>query len=102
MNDATLKYILILVIVAAVAFFGGRFSKKCPTTDPALIEALTSHLHESERRVKELDQVDRENMALADTIAKLRNNGPKKPSTVALGRTDAELDSLGAIIRAPW
>jgi hypothetical protein len=99
MNDSALKYILIVVVVAAASFLGGRFSKRCPQADPALIEILTAKVEEQERNILSWRTLADRHKAVADSIQNL-----PKPDVetvlprVPVGRTDAGLDSLRAIL----
>jgi hypothetical protein len=87
------------VMVVSAAFVAGRFTKHCPQADPALIEALTAKVEEQEAQINSWRTLADRHKAVADSIQNL-----PKPDVetvlprVPVGRTDAGLDSLRAIL----
>jgi hypothetical protein len=99
MTDNTLKYILIVVVVAAASFLGGRFSKSCPKADPALIEVLTSKVEQKEAEIQNWRTLADRYKATADSVASIpKPDVDKVLPTIPVGRSDAGLDSLRTIL----
>ena len=97
--DKTVIGIVAGVVVVVASFLGGRFSKHCPQADPALIEVLTAKVEEQEAQINSWRTLADRHKATADSIQNLpRTNVNTVLSRVPLGRTDAELDSLRAIL----
>jgi hypothetical protein len=103
MNDSTIKYLIIVVAVAAGAFLAGHLTKKCPTTDPSLIGALTASVEAKQEEARKWHILADGYKALADSLSQHRidnihDHVPTVIPTVPAGRTDASLDSIRAIL----
>lgn len=97
--DKTLITALIAMAVVVAAFFGGYFLRKCPTTDPSVVEALMAKTQEQEREIEALRTLADTHRAIADSIRNSpKPNVDKVLPTIPAGRSDAGLDSLRAIL----
>jgi len=101
--EKAMKHALIGIIVVTLAFMAGRYSKRCSAISPQLLEALTERVREKEKEIENWRTLADAYKAKADSIAAI----PKPHVETVLprvpaGRNDASLDSIGAIIFAPW
>jgi hypothetical protein len=107
--DTTYKMILRWLVIAAVVillqagfFLIGRFTKKCPQVDPQLLEALKGKDAQLDAERQAYRTLADAYAAKADSIAATRKptkaHVDKVLPTIPAGRSDAELDSIRAIL----
>jgi hypothetical protein len=97
--DKTLITALVAIAVVVAAFLGGHFSKDCPEASNTLVEALTAQVEEKEKEAQNWRTLADKYKATADSIASIpKPDVDKVLPTIPVGRSDAGLDSLRAIL----
>ena len=100
---STIKFILLVLILVAASFLGGRFSKRCPEVDPAIIEALTADIARRDSLLLEASDLAVKYKSIADSLSKLPKQDVEDVlPRVPVGRNSAELDSIMSILLRPW
>jgi hypothetical protein len=104
---SNIQYALIGVIVAVGLFLSGMFIEKsrhrCPQVDQSTIDLLTTRVTEKDSAIARIQREWAKDLAIANDIANRQTPTVNEVlPTIPRGRTSAELDSIGAIIFAPW
>lgn len=103
MDKTLIAGIVVGALLLVGAFFAGRATKNCPQVDQSTIDLLTARVIEKDSAIAHIQREWAKELATANDIA----NRPKPKvndvlPTIPLGRTTAELDSIGAIIFQSW
>jgi hypothetical protein len=103
MDKTLIGGIVLAVLLLAGAFFAGRETVHCPQVDQSTIDLLSARVTEKDSIIAQTQREAARNLAIADSLATRKTPTYNEVlPRIPVGRTAAELDSIGAIIFQPW